>query len=342
MTVKVSTPPGVHLIQTPTVYPGIPTVNSYLIEGPLTLVDGGLNTAEAWKSFNEQVDLLGFRVADIRRILVTHGHPDHYGLAEKIRQISNATVFIGETEAPKVIVNTASRMESMQGTYGEFCRRLAVPDSVFQVMRMMGEMNHKISPPVQSVTTVRHGDRIPFDRFELEVIATPGHTLGIVCYHEPVSGFVFSSDHLLEETSPNPVIELGEAGEQDYDLKFRSLVSYLQEMEKLKAMDLSCILPGHGLPFRGHGEVIDSLFSFYARRQLKVWNVLRDSGPLSVHALGAKVFPNVAGMQGFLVACELLGNLEVMEESSSVVRGFDGTHYLYEAAPEPPRIWPFR
>ncbi len=340
MTVKVATPPGVHLIQTPTFFPGVPTVNSYLIERPLTLVDGGLQTPDAWKAFVERIAAIGYRPEEIRRVLITHGHPDHYGLTEKVRGLSGAEIYVNQAEASKITEVGGNRVEQMKGVYGDFFRRLGLTDAAFNAMGMIANMNRQFSPPVQgAVHYVKHGDRIPFEDFELEVLYTPGHTLGIVCYYEPVTGFIFSSDHILEEISPNPVIELGAEGELDYSRKFRSLVSYLDQIKQIREVNLSCVMPGHGLPFRGHDEVAASLFAFYAKRQLKMWNVLKEAGSLTVHELGRRIFPKATGMQEFLVACELLGNLEVMESQLSATREFDGTHYRFKAGDELPSPW---
>ncbi len=342
MTEKVAPPAGVHLIQTPTFFPGVPTVNSYLIEGPLTLVDGGLQTPDAWKAFSARLKELGFRPEDIRRVLLTHGHPDHFGLAQKIHELSGAEIYAGEFEAAKISTPATQRAEVAQGLYRDFCLRLGVPEEVFAALKSMSELNRQFAPPVTApIRPLRHGDRIPFDRFELEVLYTPGHTLGIVCYWEPQSRAIFSSDHLLEEISPNPVLELGAEGEKNFDNKFRSLVSYMDEMTKLRGREIACVMPGHGLPFRGHDEVIGNLLNFYSRRQLKIWNILKETGPIVLHELGKKVFPKAGGLEGFLVAGELLGNLEVMELSNSTLREFDGTHYLYRAGPDHPREWPF-
>ncbi len=336
MAAKTDPPKGVHAIRTPTIFPDVPTVNSYLIENPLTLVDGGLNTADAWKALQGQVHALGYKPEQIRRVLISHGHPDHFGLAEKVRTLAGAEVFVGEIESDKLTQNMQERAQQSGSLYMEYLRRLGIGDETLTVMRMMGEMNQSIAPTVKKVSTLKEGDRIAFDNFELDVLHTPGHTRGIICYYEPERKFLFSSDHLLQETSPNPVIELGPEGEADYTNKFKSLITYYRQIRRVGDMELSCVLPGHGLPFHGHEEVIDSLLLFYQRRQLKIWNVMRDLGPSTVIQIGVKMFPKAIGIAGFLVASELLGNLEVMESVDAVSCEFDGKHYLYRPTGDQP------
>src|SRR5438874_8491448 len=70
------------------------TVNAYLIEGgALTLVDTGPATEEAWADLEAGLAGRGYRVADIQRVLLTHGHVDHWGQAGRIAVASGAEVW---------------------------------------------------------------------------------------------------------------------------------------------------------------------------------------------------------------------------------------------------------
>lgn len=328
---KVAPPKGVHQIQTPTNFPGVPTVNCYLIEDPLTLVDCGLNTPPAWKAFVEQLEQIGYRPEQIERILITHAHPDHFGFAERLRSISNAEVYLSEHARESAALNETDIVAQRRPVYREFFVRLGLDDRIFAQLAMMGEFMRAIAPHIQTRPhLLREGDTIPFKDFDLEVLYTPGHTRDIVCYHAPKGGFIFSSDHLLQETSPNPVVDLGPEGEKDFSRKFRSLVSYYEQIERVRNLELSCVLPGHGLPFEGHGAVINSLLYFYGKRQDKIYETLLETGPANVRALTERLFPKAFGMQHFLASCELLGNLEVMEEDGRIRQEFDGTQYLFD------------
>jgi len=329
---KVNPPHGIHQIKTPLGFPGVPTVNCYIIEEPLTLVDAGLNSPAAWKTFVEGLEAIGYRPEQFERILITHAHPDHFGFAERVRQLSGAQVFIGEHSAGSFALNDTDAVAQRRPVYREFFMRLGLDEQVFATLALSGEMMRAMAPCVRGdVTLLKEGDRIPFRDFELQILYTPGHTREIICYYEPKQGLLFSSDHLLQETSPNPLIDLGPDGERDFNLKFRSLASYFEQIERVRKLDLSCVLPGHGLPFVGHEAVIDSLFLFYEKRQKKIRNTLSEMGPSNLRQLAERLFPWAFGMQLFLATCELLGNLEVMEEANEVRRHDDGCHYLFEA-----------
>jgi glyoxylase-like metal-dependent hydrolase (beta-lactamase superfamily II) len=326
----------VRWIPTPTPYDEVPTANSYFLEGPPTVIDCGVDTPDAWRAFVAGLDRAGYRLEQVERILITHAHPDHMGFAKRLRELSGATILVGEREARSFGVPARKRFRRNQAIYREFFRRLGLSEEIVATMIAMREMSKKIAPPFRRFETVAEGDVLEQERFALRVMETPGHTYGLICLHEPDRRFFFSSDHLLQATSPNPVLDLGPEGEEDLERKFRSLVSYYEQIRRVEQLSLDCILPGHGSPFVGHRRVIESLMRFYERRQRRIRRLLRKHGPQSVSALSRRLFPRLFEIKAFLVTCEVLGNLEVLEEMGGVARAFDGTHYLFRAVGDPP------
>jgi glyoxylase-like metal-dependent hydrolase (beta-lactamase superfamily II) len=154
----------------------------------------------------------------------------------------------------------------------------------------------------------------------LEVHHMPGHTPGLCCLHEPAARLLFAADHLLEHVSPNPLIDIGAEGDTG---QFKPLVSYLESVRRVRAMDVELVLPGHATPFTEPRKVIDSLVRFYGRRQRKLRAALR-GGPLTVFEAMTKLFPTQAAREVFLMLSETLGNLEVLEERGEVLRLADG------------------
>src|SRR6476469_3640338 len=82
--------PPIHQLSLPTPFKVGP-VNSYIVDTePLTLVDCGPLTEEAWAALEAGLAAHGWRVQDIGRLIITHGHVDHWGLAARIVAISGA------------------------------------------------------------------------------------------------------------------------------------------------------------------------------------------------------------------------------------------------------------
>lgn len=75
-----------------------PTNTYLIIDEPITLIDTGPATREAKEYLNKSLADLGYTVKDIERIILTHAHLDHFGLARWISDISGAQVYIHEDD----------------------------------------------------------------------------------------------------------------------------------------------------------------------------------------------------------------------------------------------------
>src|SRR5690242_21062919 len=96
----------VHRIIVPTPF-YVGPVNVYLVEEePLTLIDAGPRDDASLAALRAGLGELGYQLADIRRIIVSHAHADHYGLAQLVQEESGATVMIHEWDAPVAAQNT--------------------------------------------------------------------------------------------------------------------------------------------------------------------------------------------------------------------------------------------
>src|SRR4051812_17938128 len=92
----------IHQFRIPTPF-NVAPVNVYLIEAdPLTLVDTGPKTPEALEALKDQLQAVGYRVEQIERVVLTHMHEDHYGLAATVQRDSSATVFAHPWEAHRL------------------------------------------------------------------------------------------------------------------------------------------------------------------------------------------------------------------------------------------------
>ncbi len=86
-------------MQLPISLPGLGHVNCYVLTDAdgITVVDPGLPGPQSWKALKQRLAATGNKVADIRRVVVTHSHPDHFGGAGTIRHESGADIITHET-----------------------------------------------------------------------------------------------------------------------------------------------------------------------------------------------------------------------------------------------------
>src|SRR5204862_786189 len=108
-------------------------VNVYLIaEDPLTIIGTGPKTKEAIEALRAGLRSAGFLVSDLRRIVLTHAHEDHCGLAKSLRdEAKNAEVFVHNWETG----HRAARLEHEENL--TLLQRAGVPDDEIQSMRRL-------------------------------------------------------------------------------------------------------------------------------------------------------------------------------------------------------------
>jgi glyoxylase-like metal-dependent hydrolase (beta-lactamase superfamily II) len=319
---------GIHRIAIPIPFPaaGGP-VNVYLLEeedGGLLLFDSGLGSKEATAALEAGFVRLGRRFEDVRRIVVSHGHVDHYGGARFVleRRGSEAPVFAHPADAPK-IAEDGWRWRDRQPLFGAYLARLGVPADVLAATAREGERGFGLARRLREVRPLLEGETLRTRHLALRVLHMPGHTPGLLCLHDEAHRLFLSDDHLLEKISPNPLIELGPAGEEGW---FRPLLAYLESARRTRDLDLDLVLPGHGPPFSGHRAVIDRLLGFYAKRQERI-RALLDDGPTTAWDVSRALFPRARPPEAFLTMSETVANLEVLEARGEAARDLvDGVY----------------
>jgi glyoxylase-like metal-dependent hydrolase (beta-lactamase superfamily II) len=311
---------GVHRIPIPIPFPqaGGP-VNAYAIEdraGGLLLVDAGYDSGEATAALAEGFRALGLRFEDVRRILVTHGHVDHYGGVRFVEErCGRALPVFGHPADHAKMAESGWRWRDLAPRLAAHLTRLGVPPEALAAIGEEGQRGLQ-ARRIREVLPIEAGARLETRHLELEVLHMPGHTPGLLCLLDRRHRILLSNDHLLQHVSPNPLIELGPDGSDGF---FRPLVAYLDSLARTRELEVDLVLPGHGPPFGGHREVIDTLRVFYSRRQERLLTLL-DAGPRSAWELAGALFRQLRPGDGFLVVSEVVANLEVLESRGAVIR----------------------
>ena len=310
---------GIHIIECPIPMPqaGGPA-NVYLIEeadGGVALFDSGIGTPAGETAVREGFQKLGYGFGDVRRIYLSHGHIDHFGLARTISEESGAPVYIHEGDRKKVEQPTAN-WEELRPAYGEYMRTLGVSQE--ELLKLERAHAHFLSMarPIEHTRGVTDGEVLSFRHCTAKVLHSPGHTPGLTCLYIEQQRVLFSDDHLLERVSPNPLIEVGPEGAAS---KFRALSTYLRTLDRTRKLPVDLVLPGHNKPFREPNRIIDSLLGFYEGRQKKILERLRD-GAKDAMDLVTHLFPRVHRRELNLTMSEVVGNLEVLEDRGAVRR----------------------
>jgi glyoxylase-like metal-dependent hydrolase (beta-lactamase superfamily II) len=228
--------PGVHRIEDA-------YTNWYLVEdeGRVTVVDAG--TPASWGSLQDALDRIGRGLGDIEAIVLTHGHYDHVGFAERARTELGVPVWIHEDDVP------LSRHPLVFGHERSPLRYLVNPGAL---PVMAGMIRHRafLAPGVKEARRFRDGTlNVPG---RPRVLTTPGHTLGHCSLHLADRDVVIAGDAVV---TLDPY-----TGARGPRLVARAAVAdsrrNLETLDAIAATGAGTVLVGHGEPWREGAEAI--------------------------------------------------------------------------------------
>jgi glyoxylase-like metal-dependent hydrolase (beta-lactamase superfamily II) len=224
--------PGVHRL-------GSSLVNFYLVEedGRYTLVDAGL--PGAFDQLPALMSELGADIHDIDAVVLTHGHSDHIGIAERVRTEAQALVHIHGADAQ--LARTAASSSGAGSVIADMWRPSAIR-FVGHLLRNGGMKARRI----EDLRTFTEGATLDVPG-RLTVIGTPGHSHGHCSLLLADHGVLFAGDALCTNNWLK-----GSTGPQLMpDAFIVSREQALASLDRLEPLDADIVLVGHGEPWTG-------------------------------------------------------------------------------------------
>src|SRR6201982_3802689 len=221
-------------------------VNIYLLADTdgWTAIDSGFGNEEsiaAWTTLLEGP----LRHVKITRLIVTHSHPDHVGLAGWITERFNCPLFMSQVEYLQSVYHQNRGTEERRNAQRKFFCRHGMDENLTDKLLGRGQDYLKrvsILPP--SYRRLSHGDEISIGARRFKVITGGGHALDQVMLYCAADKLFLSADQVLSKISPNASVWAGEAAQN-------SLGEYLASLASLTTTlpyDVM-VLPGRGVPF---------------------------------------------------------------------------------------------
>ncbi len=308
--------PGLYTLELPTPFP-VGTVNAYLAEGdPLTLIDCGVGYEDGCEALSAALAELGYRLHDVRRLILTHHHADHLGLAERVvaaAGVNAIEVITHPYTVPHLEAPTQTRTAATVYT-SQLFRENGVPERIVQLLAMTDDYFAKLVGTAQVSRTLDESDTLTLARQTWRVLHTPGHAGGQLCLFDEVSGVLLSSDHVLRDVSSNPLIEPPlTAGKS----RPRRLMDYLQHLERVAALRPTIAYAGHGAPIDDVPALIEKRLIHHQKRADKVLALLIEK-PRTLYDLSVALFPHVNELESYLTLSEALGHLDLLERDNLV------------------------
>src|SRR5213080_5346903 len=206
-------------------------VNVYLIkEDPITLIDTGPKTKETIDVLRAGLRNAGISISDIRRIVLTHAHEDHCGLARALREeAKEARVFVHGWETG----HRAGRLEYQE--HRQLLVRAGVPPEDVESMRKLYEGVREFADSLadDEVAELTDEAELEFESGALQVVHTPGHTPGSCSFVRHADRTLIAGDCVLKRITPNPILSPDPI---DRTRRFRSLEEYLVSLARVRAL----------------------------------------------------------------------------------------------------------
>ena len=267
----------------------------------------------------------GLAFKDIDRIIVTHAHVDHFGLAAQIVAESGARVLSHARNRwwlTDFENETNRRSDFYYGVFTQSGAPRAFADGAARSMASV--MRYATAIPPDHFAPIDDGDPITLGSDAWRVIYAPGHASGLICLYEPQSRTLISSDHLLRDITSNPVLEPPTRGESE---RPRALVNYIASMRQTAQLDVRLALPAHGEPIDDVYALIEARLAFHRARLAHIEQQLGCCVSTTYELCNA-LFSNLKSVDVFLGLSEVIGHLDILElegrvrreESDGVVR----------------------
>jgi glyoxylase-like metal-dependent hydrolase (beta-lactamase superfamily II) len=234
--------PGIWRLRLPLPWPGVPHGNAWAVEhdGGIVMFDTGMGGRGRLRQLDLALTQAGFGVEDVRLVVCTHSHTDHYGLAGAIVEAAGCELWMHPRwEHVRLLAEDASA--ALEARI-EVARHSGVPLKSLQRYREAREGDEETGIDVlkEPDRDLVPGVEVETDHGTWQVYETPGHAPSHVVLHQPERKLLISGDHLLGRTvlffdhghSPDPVGE------------------FLSSLDEVEGLDVELVLPGHGRTFR--------------------------------------------------------------------------------------------
>lgn len=298
-------------------------VNCYLIaEDPITLIDTGPKTKEAVEALRDGVRRARFRVSDIRRIVLTHAHEDHCGLAHKLRdEAKDAEVLVHGWETG----HRVGRLEYEE--HRQLLVRAGVPTEEINEMRKMYEGLRTYADALEDdeYNELKDEMELEFSTGALRVVHTPGHTPGSCSFLREADRTLIAGDCVLKRITPNPVLSPDPV---DPSRRFHSLAEYLVSLARIRSLSPTLVYGGHGEPVTDFEELFNRYLRAVSERQAEVIRLIPKSGA-TAWDVARELFPGADDVHRFLAVSEAVAHLDLAHLEGKLAVEFGDGREVY-------------
>ncbi len=256
------------------------------------VIDAGLNTDEGFNAFTTCLAEAGINPHDVKLVFITHGHPDHAGLANRFKEYTGAPLAIhrldaGPDQGPmgRRDPESTHRLMLRYGVPEDELRQGFLHRPGAHGQSNQGRDMTAWQPSAPKVDMLLEGGEELLPGSELWTIWTPGHSAGHLCVHDRRRKVLFTGDHLLPIITPHVTLFPGEEGDP--------LGSFIAGHQELAKLDASIGYPAHEFTIRNLKQRIGEIILHHRERMDEMLATMQDS-PKTAWQVAATIKWNVA------------------------------------------------
>lgn len=238
------------------------------LDDGVAVVDTGWNTEAAWTALVDGLAAAGYGVGDVRAALITHIHPDHYGLAGRLREASGAWVALHAADAELLPGRYGADVGAVVAQMRALLAECGVPAGVIAELSEASMGIREFVSQAEPDVLLEHGKRLPLRGWDMVPLHTPGHSPGHVCFLDRDRRVLLSGDHVLPRISPNISVHAQQRG--------NPLADFLDSLRAVRDLDVEEVLPAHEWRFAPLSARVDELLDHHASRLSVVEQAIAD------------------------------------------------------------------
>lgn len=309
----------------------------YLVSAPLdrwVIIDAGMNSDEGFRALKEQLIQSGITPSDVVVNLITHIHPDHSGLANRLKELTGAPIAMHKLDTPGRSESSRWWHSSNQAVRRKQLKSLGFPSHELNEAQSHGQRTPESDPdknawaPPEVDIQLDGGEEL-LPSSGLWTMWTPGHTDGHLCVYDMTRRLFFSGDHVLPTITPHVSLSPGEEGDP--------LARFIEALGYVRNLDVETVCPAHEYTFPDLHSRVDEVLSHHSDRFEEIYDQLA-KGPRTPYQISAGIKWNVAPWAELhpstkrMALMETVAHLKYMEGTGQVTRKDSGDLVFYEKA----------
>ncbi len=304
---------GVFRLRLPLPWPGVPHCNSWAVSAGdgIVLFDTGMHQTGSMADLERALAMCRLRVEDIRLLVCTHAHSDHYGQAATIVERTGCELWMHPNHEHMTL--WAKDPEAALDRRLEIARQSGVPEEPLRrYAAQRGRMETGIAGIVEPDRALVAGVAIETDLGPWVTYETPGHAPSHVCLFQPQERLLISGDHLLGRISPY----------FDYGYSPDPVGEFLSSLTVVEQLDARLCLSGHGRTFADVQAHIDGNRTLVGGHLERVLELLGEGPQLTPFELVPRIYGGTLSQGNapwlFTETLALLLHLEVTDRARRV------------------------